>query len=199
MPPPRHRRLRFQTQTQTQFQHRFQTLHGKLRLWSHCPNQLWETHRNNLEIVCVYVCGWVALPPRDVCCCQLMCSGRRNWNWNLLHIARCTLHKLQLQLQLTAKLHCRLWLAVALPVGCASFRRCRRRRRRRVAFLTLAAAAFLASFSSAIAAVPVSVPLPVPVGVKPSALPRSGCAEPCRACAFRFKCTWIRGTSTASR
>lgn len=139
-----------------------------LMLWSHCPNQLWETHRNNLEIVCVpvcvcvAVCGWVALPPRDVCCCQLKRSDgvgggddSRNWNWNLLHVAHCTLHKQSQQLQRIAA-RCTLHCGLCCPFGCATFVV--------VAFLTLAAAAFLATCP----AVSVSVPVPVVVSISPS-------------------------------
>lgn len=164
-----------------------------LMLWSHCPNQLWETHRNNLEIVCVpvcvcvAVCGWVALPPRDVCCCQLKRSDgvgggddSRNWNWNLLHVAHCTLHKQSLQLQRIAA-RCTLHCGLCCPFGCATFVV--------VAFLTLAAAAFLATCP----AVSVSVPVPVVVSITPS--------RPClcsnRQLPSASSAQWIRrGSST---
>lgn len=121
--------------------------------------------------MCASVCGcvWVGgIAPRDVCCCQLKRSDgvgggddSRNWNWNLLHVAHCTLHKQSLQLQRIAA-RCTLHCGLCCPFGCATF----------VvdvvavvvAFLTLAAAAFLA----ACPAVSVSVPVPVVVSISPS-------------------------------
>lgn len=109
------------------------------------------------------------MPPRDVCCCQLKRSDgvgggddSRNWNWNLLHVAHCKLHKQSLQLQRIAA-RCTLHCGLCCPFGCATFVVVVVV----VAFLTLAAAAFLA----ACPAVSVSVPVPVVVSIRVSPFP----------------------------
>lgn len=76
-----------------------------LMLWSHCPNQLWETHRNNLEIVCVPVCVcgcvWVGgIAPARCLLLSIKAQRRRRWQrrqqeLELELVARCPLHVAQ--------------------------------------------------------------------------------------------------------